>query len=337
MNVRLWTTCCALALLPILAGCVGTLPTSATSEAETFDSVSTTPIVQTAENDFAVNDADGAPFEDRYYYNQLTDQQKTQYRVLYTTIITHSPMATYAGPYNDSMQTVSRALFLDCPELFYAHSGGQYQGDDAVVRYELSYVYDAEAMYAYRERIQNSIEETLDAAAIQSGIDPAFVNAAVTLDGRRTAAPAEPDDVTKQQLAWAFTEQLANRIDYHWDAAAVSDDEFYQSYFDSNTLYGALVEQHAMCGGYAQAFAHLCKQVGIPCIYVEGNVVENGYAGAHAWDLVYINGSWRVVDPTWSDDEQGIGLHDRYFLISDLAHAEEIIELYVPSDVPVAY
>ena len=318
----------------LLTGCSNVIPEAEQAEEErTWD---TAPVVQTAEDDFAVDDANSAPFENRYYFNKLHEQQQTQYRVLYTALMTHSDLANYAGDYEDSMQTVARALLLDCPEIFYAATGGQYESDGSSTNYRISYLRDANQMYEWRPVIEQQIEQALDAVAAQAGLDPASINATRTLAGSVIGAPAALDGYTARQVAWGLNEYLAGHISYDWDAAEVSDDEFYANYFDSNTVYGALVNGVAMCGGYAQAYAYLCYQLGIPCVYVEGDVHAPDFEGAHAWDMVQVDGAWGNVDPTWSDDEQGIGLRDDYFLTSDAIHNEYVTELYVPFEIPSA-
>ena len=64
--------------------------------------------------------------------------------------------------------------------------------------------------------------------------------------------------------------------------------------YDSTTAYGALHDNLAICGGYAQAFQLLLEQAGIPCVTVSGQLgAEN-----HMWDLARIDGQWLYFDPT---------------------------------------
>ena len=64
--------------------------------------------------------------------------------------------------------------------------------------------------------------------------------------------------------------------------------------YDSTTAFGALHDNLAICGGYAQAFQLLLEQAGIPCVTVSGKLgAEN-----HMWDLARIDGQWLYFDPT---------------------------------------
>ena len=64
--------------------------------------------------------------------------------------------------------------------------------------------------------------------------------------------------------------------------------------YESITAYGALQNNLAICGGYAQAFQLLLEQAGIPCITVTGQLGGEN----HMWNLARIDGRWRYFDPT---------------------------------------
>ena len=64
--------------------------------------------------------------------------------------------------------------------------------------------------------------------------------------------------------------------------------------YDSITAYGALHNNLAICGGYAQAFQLLLEQAGIPCVTVSGKLGSEN----HMWDLAQIDGQWLYFDPT---------------------------------------
>lgn len=77
----------------------------------------------------------------------------------------------------------------------------------------------------------------------------------------------------------------------------------YDSEFDKygeNTIYsayGALVNGHAVCEGYARAFKLLCYYAGIECILITGDSKGIG----HMWNMVKLEGNWYHVDVTWDD------------------------------------
>lgn len=56
-----------------------------------------------------------------------------------------------------------------------------------------------------------------------------------------------------------------------------------------------------VCIHYAQLYNDLLRSVGIPSVIVSGisyNTDTNKFEN-HAWNLVYTNGDWRAIDPTW--------------------------------------
>lgn len=70
--------------------------------------------------------------------------------------------------------------------------------------------------------------------------------------------------------------------------------------------------RRAVCLGYANLYAALCRSVGLPCNVVAGYALGVGtgdsrwneenieaYESNHAWNEVYIDNRWVIVDPTW--------------------------------------
>ncbi|MCR5092605.1 MAG: zinc-ribbon domain-containing protein [Lachnospiraceae bacterium] len=70
--------------------------------------------------------------------------------------------------------------------------------------------------------------------------------------------------------------------------------------------YGALILQASVCDGYAYAFASLCKEAGIPCYVIIGQVENNQREGIHhAWNTVQLeDGNWYEIDVTWNDAKE---------------------------------
>lgn len=79
--------------------------------------------------------------------------------------------------------------------------------------------------------------------------------------------------------------------------------------------YGALVQNTAVCNGYAEAMALL-----LSCVDVENEIIT-GTADAelHAWNLVKLDGEWYQVDATWNDPlpDRGATVRHEYFNVTD--------------------
>lgn len=93
--------------------------------------------------------------------------------------------------------------------------------------------------------------------------------------------------------------------------------------FDSSTTphaaYALFKEGKGICQAYAMAAYHMFKEAGLDAHYVTGDV-----GGAHAWNLVKVNGEWYHIDLTWNDPtfySNIPGLENyisyKYFLLSD--------------------
>jgi len=92
----------------------------------------------------------------------------------------------------------------------------------------------------------------------------------------------------------------------------------------SYTAYGALVLNKAVCGGYARAFAFLMDYIGLDCVYIGGQVWEDGQlpceGDEHAWNLVNVDGKWLHIDLTWNDPDREVmtnRINYDYYLITD--------------------
>ena len=85
---------------------------------------------------------------------------------------------------------------------------------------------------------------------------------------------------------------------------------------DEYAPYSALIEQKAVCAGYALGATFVLRTFGIPCIYVSGNTKEGG---SHGWNLVQIGGQWYHYDPTWNDRDNSNYYTDylAYFNLTD--------------------
>jgi len=85
---------------------------------------------------------------------------------------------------------------------------------------------------------------------------------------------------------------LVDNIDYD---QTVSKDNIYN-------MYGAIVNEEAVCEGYAKAFKYLMNQVGVESIVVIGEATDSdGNTQNHAWNYVELNNTWYAADATWDD------------------------------------
>ena len=127
-------------------------------------------------------------------------------------------------------------------------------------------------------------------------------------------------------------------------AAAIHDWVCSYLYYDNDALnsgetapYAAasvVNSRRAVCLGYATLYATLCRSIGIPCNVVSGYALGVGSGDTrwtdenlntteqnHAWNEVYVDGRWAIVDPTWDSQNkyengefvEGSGVSRLYF------------------------
>lgn len=85
--------------------------------------------------------------------------------------------------------------------------------------------------------------------------------------------------------------------------------------FSMPSLYTAVVEKDGICDGYSIAFKYIMDKLGIPCIRLGGMI--RGTIIAHAWNEVYVDGEWKIIDVFSNDNIR----RDRY-LLADMDNSD---------------
>lgn len=103
--------------------------------------------------------------------------------------------------------------------------------------------------------------------------------------------------------------------DYLVTHCRYSENTYQPAGSDIYRAYGALVNQDAVCNGYAEALQILLLCAGIKSQFVVGT------AGgvSHAWNLVQLGGEWYHLDATWNDPlpDRGSETIHPYFNVTD--------------------
>ncbi|SEA27424.1 Transglutaminase-like superfamily protein [Lachnospiraceae bacterium NK3A20] len=127
---------------------------------------------------------------------------------------------------------------------------------------------------------------------------------AITFEGSYICNEEEERDFSAQIQVYA-DRALAGLPDSTDDYLTV---RYLYEYIVQNTDYDLTADHNqnilsvciggrSVCNGYAKALQYLLQKAGIPAFLVTGKARGAG----HAWDLVFVNGSWYYVDPTWGD------------------------------------
>ena len=141
-------------------------------------------------------------------------------------------------------------------------------------------------------------------------------------------------DMTDGEKALALFDWLCANVVYDTDLAqtSVGTDAFRYAGF---RLEGVFHYGQAVCDGISKAYVALCAVEGIPCIRVVGTI--NGVY--HAWNKVFVDGSWYVADATNGSvltEGGALVINHGLFGLSDVSYAALADEVKEIGDYPVA-
>lgn len=108
------------------------------------------------------------------------------------------------------------------------------------------------------------------------------------VDNFVTTLPNSMDDSDK---IYTIYDWICNRTDYDY---TISD--------TSHNLTQAILGNPGVCDSFSGAFKYVCDKAGITCVEVRGCSYDpqtNDYTQNHAWNLVYVNNTWKIVDCTY--------------------------------------
>lgn len=183
----------------------------------------------------------------------------------------------------EEVKKVYAEVLNEHPELFYVDSGFGYNYSSGIIT-RLYWFYDNttdEERQEFREKLEQVKTKIAD--------DMTDVEKALVIH-----------DYLAQNCAYAYKEYLDGTLGMG-QAKNVYN------------AYGALVDEKAVCQGYALAYSALLRTVGISsevCVSREMN---------HAWNVILIDNEWYHVDVTWDDpvwNKEGQAQHE-FFLLSD--------------------
>lgn len=120
-------------------------------------------------------------------------------------------------------------------------------------------------------------------------------------------------NLTEIQKIKAIHDYICDKVEY--DYANLDNTSYILKY----SAYAALCNGTAVCQGYAVLFYRMCKDAGLSVRVIPG--LGNG--GAHAWNIVRINGRYYNIDTTW-DDQSPISRD--YYLKTDSEFYDHVRE-----------
>jgi transglutaminase/protease-like cytokinesis protein 3 len=133
---------------------------------------------------------------------------------------------------------------------------------------------------------------------------------------RKLTEPYKTDIEKVRSIFKWITENIAYDVQgYHnakgvydglWELSISSNASDTYSDYNSRVVRKVLKEKKAICDGYSRLFKTLCDYSKIRCEIINGYIrwasdpIGEYTNRRHAWNAVYINNSWKLIDATWA-------------------------------------
>ncbi len=206
---------------------------------------------------------DTSSFKDRFYYQQLDEEERVLYCEIYQGILDHKDEIVVHSATGEKANEVLGTVILDSPEIFWTEGSATstaYQDTYTIVKPEYNCTPEE------KEKKKQQIEAATDAILAQA-----------------------PQNVSEYEKIKYIYETLINGVEYKKGAP------------DNQNIYSALVGKASVCAGYAKANKYLLERLGIECIYVIGTAGRDGDIDDHAWNIVKCDDKFYYTDATWGD------------------------------------
>ena len=214
-----------------------------------------------------------------YYYNNLTDEQKTAYITVYSAIISFQDtrrIATNA----DKIEDIFIAVLYDNPQIFWVNSNFKFYDYDGSVQLNLTY----RKTKAEVDEINKNLNEKI--THIMSSLD---------------------EDLSDYEIEKYLHDYVCKNTVY--DKATLGK--------TGDTAYSSLIDGKTVCEGYARAMQILLDSAGIKNYVVVGDGVTEDGTEAHMWNIVQIDGENYHLDVTWNDTSMDERYGYFYFNVTD--------------------
>lgn len=199
---------------------------------------------------------------EKYYYQQLTEEQKRVYLEILKGVRNHTGEIYVHDSDADETNHIFQLVMKDQPDVFWCDGTATATAHKGSMGYTVlcpKYFYTAKESQTMQKAIEQNAEEWLE------GLDK------------------NTDDYHK--ILYVY-EKIVDEVEYDESAP------------DNQNIYSVFVNRKSVCAGYSRATQYLLEKIGIFCTYVTGKTTEGG---SHAWNLVKCNGDYYYVDTTWGD------------------------------------
>lgn len=208
-------------------------------------------------------------FEEKFYYEQLTEEEQLIYRELYQGLYDHTEDITVHCVDGEQAGEILHSVIYDFPGIFWT------DGASNTLTYEESHVV-VQPTYTYTPEERESMQAEIDSQV----------------------------NMILSQVSMESTEY--DKIKYIYETL-VKDVAYVKDAPDNQNIYSTFVRKQTVCAGYAKANKYLLDNLGVYCIYVLGNAAEESHAwNIVRCDGVpcYVDVTW--ADPLFSEEVQNM-------------------------------
>ncbi len=200
-------------------------------------------------------------------YDYLTSTEKTCYQKLLREIKEYKTVFHFDAVHTDHITNAFRAVLHDYPEIFWLTGGGEYEATSVggVLR-KVTFCAELNKglMISVLPTMANILECAVDAV------------------------------VAKARFRKTVFDQVLAVHDYIIDTT-----RYDLKNSDCYNAFGCLVQNKAVCAGYAKAFMLIMKRLGYVCGYAAGFSKKTGES--HAWNYILLDGEFYHIDVTGDD------------------------------------
>lgn len=113
------------------------------------------------------------------------------------------------------------------------------------------------------------------------------------------------------------------------------DSATYMKEYNRGVSEMVIVNKKAICDGYSRLFLSLCEYAGLKCVLITGIVKFplRDELSEHAWNAVFINNDWKLIDLTWASGHlSGTSFVKKKNMFFYLTPPEQLIFDHIPDD-----
>lgn len=214
-----------------------------------------------------------------HYYNQLDDEAKKAYEIMYATVKNLDEKCTLKID-DETLANVFTAVLYDNPEIFWMKTDYKYYSYGNKVVFKPNYIYSESEVTQYSVELNNKIQEIINQASFC---------------------------VTDYEKELFFHDYICKNTVY--------DMETFGNVGAS--VHNTFINGRAVCEGYSRAMQILLDKSGIYNYLIIGDGTSDGKTEPHMWNVVKLNNENYHLDVTWNDNDESGDISYVYFNVTD--------------------